>query len=73
MLVLQPADVARYQAGAGLNAAMLAVHRSVRGFGQARGIVEKGSHVVVQASLVAFQGQDVVAALGHNLSYSGAQ
>src|SRR3954469_24944875 len=39
---------------------MVAVHHDVRGLDWTRGIVEEGAYVIVQASLVAFQGKDVV-------------
>src|SRR3954452_10169371 len=51
---------------------MVAVHHGVRGLDWTRGIVEEGAYVIVQASLVAFQGKDVVAALGHHFGGNGA-
>src|SRR4051812_14574502 len=51
---------------------MVAVHHGVRGLDWTRGIVEEGAYVIVQASLVAFQGKDVVAALGRHFGGNGA-
>src|SRR5215210_7651691 len=51
---------------------MVAVHHGVRGLDWTRGIVEEGAYVIVQASLVTFQGKDVVAALGHHFGGNDA-
>src|SRR3954463_10958622 len=51
---------------------MVAVHHGVRGLDWTRRIVEEGAYVIVQASLITFQGKDVVAALGHHFGGNDA-
>ena len=51
---------------------MLTIHHGMRDLGRARGIVEEGSHVIVQASLVALQSEDIVAALRNHFGGDGA-
>src|SRR3954469_6481504 len=55
MSLLQPSNVGRDQAGAGLDAAMLAIDRDVGKLGGVGGVVKEAADVVVQAALVAFQ------------------
>lgn len=63
MLLLQPSDVGRDQAGAGLNAAMIAIDRGMANLGGAGGVVEDAADIVVQAALVTFQREHIIASL----------
>src|SRR3954452_6275760 len=67
MLLLQPGDVGRDQAGAGLDAAVVAIDRDMGKLGGAGGVVEEAADIVVQAALVTFQREHIVAALFDHL------
>src|SRR3954447_15072866 len=54
MSFLQPSDVGRDQAGAGLDAAVIAIDRGMGNLGGAGGIVEEAADTVVQAAWLPF-------------------
>src|SRR5215218_7249265 len=62
MSLLQPSDVGRDQGGAGLDAAVIAIDGGMGNLGGAGGVVEEAADIVVQAALVTFQREHIVAA-----------
>ncbi len=73
MVLLQPVDLGCHRGRAGLDAAMIAVHRGVDGVDLARWVVEKPDYVVVQRTLVPPQRQHVIADLRDDLPGDVAQ
>jgi hypothetical protein len=70
MALLQPGDIIAHAGPALLDPAMAAV--SIGSDGERRGgIVEEGAHVAMQRALVAFERQNVIAALANDLSSDG--
>ena len=63
VVVLEPANVGRYQSRTGLDPAIIRVHRGVSIARLTVGIVEKHDDIRFQRALIALQRQGVVAAL----------
>jgi len=71
MPLLQPVDIGRDDAGAGLDAAVIAIDGGMGRVCRALRVVEKPADVVMQAALVALERQHVVTALSNHLCGNG--
>src|SRR3954452_2201851 len=72
MLFLQPSDVSRDQAGAGLDAAVLAIDRGMADLGGTGWVFKEAADIVVQAALVTLQREHVIPALFDHLGSDDA-